>query len=90
MKKICLIGMVLLISACVSYADEYEQSLYGARINSYGYTAYNSPLRLRGLNYRDFYMLDNYPQDYFDMQLWSGISNISRFAIHGIVQNLAR
>ena len=90
MKKIYLIGLVFWLSACVSYADEYEQSLYGSGANGYSYTFYNSPLRLRGLSYSDFYMLDNYPQDYFDMQLWSGISSISRFAIRGIVQNLAR
>ncbi len=89
MRNVYLVGLVLLLSGCVSYADEYEQSLYGSGANGYGYTVYNSPLRLRGLNYSDFYMLDNHPQNYFDMRLWSGISNISRFAIHGIVQNLA-
>ncbi len=90
MWRVYLVCLIFLLSGCVSYYDEYEQSLYDSRTNGYGYTVYNSPLRLRGLSYSDFYMLDNHPQDYFDMQLWSGINNISRFAIHGIVQNLAR
>ncbi len=83
---LCLVFFSL--SACVSYYEEYEQSYY---VPSSGYSYYyTSPLRLRGLSERDFYMLDNYPGDYFDTQFWSGISSISRFGIHTILQAVPR
>lgn len=82
---LCLVFFSL--SACVSYYEEYEQSYY---VPSSSYSYYTSPLRLRGLSERDFYMLDNYPGDYFDTQFWSGISSISRFGIHTILQAVPR
>ena len=85
MKKTGLIFLILLLSSCVSYYDEYEQSFADYR----GYNYYNSPLRIRGLNTNDFYMLDNHPGEYFNTQMWSTIGNVSTFAIHNIVQGLA-
>ena len=87
LKKICLTILMILISGCVSYYDEYEQSYYG----NYGeYSYYNAPLRVKPLTYNDFYMLDNHPRDYFNSQLWSGASDISRFAIHNLFRALVR
>ena len=82
----CILVSLLLLASCVSYYDEYEQSYY---TSGSGYSYYNSPLRLRGLSENDFYLLDNYPGDYLNTQFWSGVSSVSRFAIHGILQNMA-
>ncbi len=87
LKKVLFIVFVFLLSSCVSYYDEYEQSYYG----NYGeYSYYNAPLRVKPLTYNDFYMLDNHPRDYFNSQLWSGANDISRFAIHNLFQALIR
>ena len=85
--KFFLLLLPLVLSGCVSYYDEYEQSYY---VPASGYSYYNSPLRLRGLTENDFYLLDNYPGDYLNTQFWSGVSSVSRFAIHGILQNMAQ
>ena len=42
------------------------------------------------LSRNDFYMLDNYPRDYINSQLWSGASDISRFAIRNLFRALVR
>ena len=86
-RNLLLCLVLFSLSACVSYYEEYERSYY---VPNSGYSYYNSPLRLRGLSERDFYMLDNYPGDYFDTQIWSGISSISRFGIHTILQSVPR
>lgn len=85
--KNLILAAFLLLTSCVSYYEEYEQSYY---VPSSGYTFYNAPLRVRGLSENDFYMLNNYPKDYFNSALWAGVSNVSRFGIHTVLQNLAR
>ena len=87
MKKYHVLVLCLLLSSCVSYYEEYEQSL--AEVPS-GYSYYNSPLRLRGLTVNDWYMIDNHPEDYFNTQMWSGISDVSRFSIHSFFRAMAR
>lgn len=84
--RVLILLSFLLLSGCVSYYEEYEESYY---VPASGYSYYNSPLRLRGLSENDFYMLDNYPGDYLNAQFWSGVGSVSRFAIHGILQNMA-
>lgn len=79
--------ILLLLSGCVSYYDGYEQSYY-APASTYSY--YNSPLRLRGLSEQDFYMLDNYPRDYLNTQIWSGMSSVGRFAVKSIFESIPR
>jgi len=79
-RKLFLIACLMILNGCVSYYQEYESDYYASGYSSY----YNSPLRLRGLSYNDFYMLDNYPQDYFDMQLWSAVTNVTHFSIVSI------
>lgn len=83
-KKIFLAAGWMFLSSCVSYYQGYENDYYASSYGSY----YNSPLRVRGLSYNDFYMLDNYPRDYFDMQLWSAVSNVTRFSIVSISRGL--
>ncbi len=86
-KRLIFLFSIILLCSCVSYYDGYEQS-YGVETYT-GYNYYNSPLRLRGLNENDFYMLDNYPSDYLNTQLWSATSDLSRFAVHNFFQILA-
>ncbi len=87
LKKIFVIGVIFLLSGCISYYDEYEQNYYGP----YGeYSYHNAPLRIKPLSHNDFYMLDNYPRDYINSQLWSGASDISRFAIYNLFRALVR
>lgn len=83
-KKIFLAGLWLFLSGCVSYYQGYENDYYASSYGSF----YNSPLRVRGLSYNDLYMLDNYPGDYFDMQLWSALGNMTRFSIVSISRSL--
>ncbi len=85
--KLLLLAALFCLCSCVSYYEEYEQSYY---VPSSGYTFYNAPLRIRGLSEQDFYMLDNYPGSYFNSALWAGVGNVSRFAIHGVLRNLAQ
>ena len=79
--------ILLLLSGCVSYYDGYEQSYY---VPASTYSYYNSPLRLRGLSEQDFYMLDNYPGDYLNTQIWSGMSSVGHFAIKSIFESIPR
>ena len=86
MKNFLLLFIFWLLCSCVSYYDEYE---YSYNVNTWtGYSYYNSPLRLRGLNTTDFYMLDHHPKDYFTTQLWGTAGNLSQFAIHNMFQIL--
>ncbi len=81
-----MIVLVFMLCSCVSYYDEYE---YSYNVNPWtGYSYYNSPLRLRGLNTTDFYMLDHHPHDYFSTQLWETAGSLSQFAIHNMLQTL--
>ncbi len=84
LKNIWVLLMLTVLSSCVSYYDGYENDYFASSYGSY----YNSPLRVRGLSYNDFYMLDNYPHDYFNMQIWSAVSDISRFSIVSIARGL--
>lgn len=85
---------IFCLCGCVSYYDDYDR--YSSAGSYYGYSVpvsgfgYNSPLRLKPLSEHDFYMMNNYPGDYWNMQLWSGISELSRFSIHSIIQGIAR
>lgn len=99
MNKRWLIACFLLISGCVSYYDDYDRNGYhGGYVSPAYHYSYNapvysydgsSPIGLRGLTVNDFYMLDNHPGDYFDMQLWGGVSQLSHFAIHNLVRYMA-
>lgn len=87
MRTYLLILLFPLLVSCVSYHKEYEQAYLGYRTP---YNVYNSPLRIRQLNYQDFYMMDNHPKDYFKTQMWSGVNSFSQFAIHSFFRNLVR
>lgn len=86
LKRISAAAAAILLSGCVSYYEGYENDYYAGSCGSY----YNAPLRLRGLGYNDFYMMDNYPHDYFNMQLWSAVSDLSRFSIVTLSRGLTR
>ena len=87
MKKYVVLILVLLLCGCVSYYEGYEQSISEPYID---YTYYNSPLRIRPMSVNDWYMIDNHPEDYFNTQMWSGISDVSRFSIHSFFRAMAR
>ncbi len=86
LRRITAVAAVVLLCGCVSYYESYESDYYAGSYGSY----YNAPLRLRGLEYNDFYMMDNYPHDYFNMQLWSALSDLSRFSIVTLSRGLTR
>lgn len=92
-------ALLFWVSACVSYNEEYEVQRYGnygeytynsSSYGEQGYSYYNSPLRIRGLTYNDFYMLDNHPSEYFEHSLWSGLADVNRFVIHSFFRSLVR
>ena len=86
MLRLLKLLLLFLPAACVSYYEGYENDYYASNYSSY----YNSPLRVRGLQYNDFYMMDHHSSDYFNMQMWSAISDVSRFSIVSISRNFMR
>ncbi len=84
-------GLFLALGGCVSYYDGYDNYGYsGAYVtpSSYYQLPSGGSLGFSGLSYQDFYMLDNYPGDYFDAQLWGAVNCLTRAGIHQMFQLL--
>ncbi len=69
------------------YNDGYA-NYSGRAANAVG--SYMASSNFRGLTTDDFYMMDNYPREYFNSQLLSGFSSLNRYVIHSLFQSLPR
>lgn len=91
LRTLAAVGAVCLLGGCVSYYDGYDNYGYsGAYVTPSSYYPLSSggSLGFSGLSYNDFYMLDNYPGDYLDTQLWGAVNGLTRFGIHQVFQAL--
>ena len=85
------LALIFMLGGCVSYYDGYDNYGYsGAYVtpSSYYQLPSGGSLGFSGLSYQDFYMLDNYPGDYFDAQLWGAVNCLTRAGIHQMFQLL--